>query len=52
METDPVSETLCFIVFRIPDHGKGQKSGDFLAFLMKPRSSHIMKTKFSRFIGL
>jgi hypothetical protein len=25
-ETDPVSETLCFLVFRIPDDGKKKKT--------------------------
>jgi hypothetical protein len=25
METDPVSETLCFLLFRIPEDGKIQK---------------------------
>jgi hypothetical protein len=25
-DTDPVSETLCFLVFRIPDDGQGPKS--------------------------
>jgi hypothetical protein len=33
METDPVSEMSCFLVFRIPDNGKSPKTQEFWLLL-------------------
>jgi hypothetical protein len=33
METDPDSETLCFLVFRIPDDGQSPEHQQFFLFI-------------------
>jgi hypothetical protein len=45
METDPVSEALCFLVFRIPDDGQSWKTQYFC--IMHHRQTPLESSDFS-----